>query len=376
MKFLEKYLLVLFLIANMTSEYRLLAPASKVLFYTVLVLSIPIVLSKGFGKSRKMFSQLMALIFIYLVAQFVFQTDLWTQENILYTISKCVVFSIMMICISSDFDYYFRQTMNLFPFVILGLVAAGWVINRVDPLGMISFGFVNRNVACTLATVGFAGFMFRNEMPTKKDMLCLFFLFATILYGGSRNALAMCVLILMVRYGLSFKMVLAGGVLMVLMIFVLPAIGLEITAFERLLGTLDGTVAMDREEVREGALRMIAARPWTGWGYHYANLGSVDLAMNAHNGYLTTIENLGWPCGLFLLANIILGSLKRLKLYRLHNRTINYHLAIVVSTLFGANQEDYLVGVNQCTTNLFFLSFAVLGVCLYYSKRNLRFLEP
>ncbi|WP_336533511.1 O-antigen ligase family protein [Bacteroides acidifaciens] len=368
MKFFEKYLLLLFLIANMISEYRVLIPVSKILFYAVLILSIPCLFFSNFRGLKNKFPELSALIVIYIFAQLVFQVDLWTQSNILYTVSKCVVFAIMMICINSNFRFYFRETLNFFPMIIVGLIAVGWVYNRVDSMGMICFGFINRNVACTLATAGFAGFMFRNDKQTKVDFLCLVFLFATILYGGSRNALAMCVLILIVRYGISFKLIFVGGVLVVFMIFILPTMGVELTAFERLLGTLNGTVEIDREDERNAALQMIAARPWTGWGYSYANLESIGLDMNAHNGYLTTIENLGWPCGLLVLGNIVIGSLRRLKLYFIKDRVINYHLAIIVSTLFGANQEDYLIGVNQCTTNLFFMSFAVLGFYMSYRK--------
>lgn len=370
MKNLDKYLLLLFLIANITSEYRILAQISMVLFYCVLVISVPFVLrANSFSvTSRRKFPELTAFIVIYLVAQFVLQTDLWTAQNILYTIAKCACFSIMMLCISNNFDFYFKETMDIFPFIITGLILVGWVYNRVDPLGMICFGFVNRNVACTIATAALAGFVFRNERMTKIDLLCTTFLFITIIYGGSRNALAMCILIILVRYGISFKVVLVGIFSLVIITFVMPYFGFEVTAFDRLLGTLNGTVEIDREDERDAALQMIAARPWTGWGYSYANLSSIGLDMNAHNGYLTTIENLGYPCGLTFLFCIFWGTIKRLKLYFIKNKYINYHLAIVISTLFGTNQEDYLIGVNQCTTNLFFLSFAVLGMYMYKQK--------
>ena len=370
MKNLDKYLLLLFLIANTTSEYRVLAPISMVLFYSVLVLSVPFLFKGGVVSSvaRKKFPELMAFIFIYLIAQFVFQIEMWTSANILYTVAKCAVFSIMMLCVSNDFEFYFKRTLDIFPFVILGLVIGGWIYNRVDPMGMICFGFVNRNVACTIATAGIAGFLFRKEKLSKLDLLYVSILFATVLYGGSRNALAMCILLFMVRYGLSFKIVLVGALAAVAVLFIFPAVGIEVTALDRLIGTLNGTVEIDREEQRLQAWAMIAAKPWTGWGYSYGAEAALITDMNAHNGYLTTIENLGWPCGLLLLFNLAIGTFKRLKLYKLNDRYVNYHLAIVVSTLFGANQEDYLIGVNQCTTNLFFLSFAVLGVYMYKRK--------
>lgn len=378
MGFLKKYLLFLLLLANITSEYLLLAPISKFLFYSVLVISVPFLLMPEVRSpiNRKRFPELIAMIIIYLIAQFVFQIDLWTSDNILYTIAKCSVFIIMMLCITSNFDFYFSKILDIFPYLILILLVFGWMINRYDSMGNVCFGFLNRNVACTLTTAGIAGFVFRKDKLHLCDIIILAFMFATILYGGSRNALAMCILIILIRYGISFKLLFVGIIALGFIFFVMPLLGIEITAFERLLGTFNGTVELDREEVQKAALQMIAERPWTGWGYSYANVSDVGIDMNAHNGYITTMENLGIPCGLSILSFIIIGSIKRLKLYFLKNRYINYHLSIIVSTLFGAGQEDYLVGVNQCTTNIFFMSFAVLGMYMHTQKLVRREFAP
>lgn len=178
----------------------------------------------------------------------------------------------------------------------------------------------------------------------------------------------MCVLIVAVRYGFSFKIIVAGIFFMALILYVLPELGLETTAFERLKGTFDGSVAIDREDERETALKMIAMRPWTGWGYYFVIPSYVGMNMGAHNGYLTIIENLGYPCGLTAMAFIAIGCLKRLKLFKLKNHALNYCLAIIISTLFAANQESYLVGVNQFTTNYFFVAFVVSGMYKYLGK--------
>lgn len=368
MKDLDKYLLMLLLIANVTSEYQLLAPVSKVLFYTVLVIGIPMILSNWTTSSstKVKFPELSTMMLLYLIAQFIVQIDLLTIDNILYTITKVVVFAIIIISISNNYEYYYKRILDFVPNLILFLLLFGWIYNRYDSYGNLTFGFVNRNVACTIATTAFAGIIFGSDKYRVKDIFALLFLFITILYGGSRNALAMCILITLVRFGLSFKLVVACLIASIFAIFVLPYMGIEITALNRLIGTIDGSVSIDREIEREAAINMINARPWSGWGYSYANLSGI--AMNAHNGYLTMIENLGWPCGGCVLLCIIWGSIRRLRLYFLKNRIVNFHLAIILSTLFGANQEDYLIGVNQFTTNFFFVSFAVLGVYIYYHK--------
>ena len=77
---------------------------------------------------------------------------------------------------------------------------------------------------------------------------------------------------------------------------------------------------------------------------------------------------MGLPLGIAFIGTIAWGVLKRFKLYRLHDNILNYHLAVMASILFAANQEDYLVGVNQIITNMFFVSFVVTGLYAYYYK--------
>lgn len=377
MKFLKKQLLLLYLIANATAEYVSLMFASKYLFYAVLALSIPIIISKNvFAKNiRVQCPQMYFMMAIYLIAQFVLQADLINNQILTYTIGKVVTFCIMMFCISHNFDYYFKQTIRPLSYIILGLLLVGWFINKGEIGGddYITFGFANRNAACTLGSIGFAGFLFTSKKYSFKEYLFMAFLLLTILIGGSRNALAMCLLFIIVRYGLSGKLVFASLACIFFIVYVLPEFGLEAVALDRLEGTLSGTVSLDREDQREAAKWMIMQRPWTGWGYNHENIGYA-LALTeygAHNGYLTTMKNLGIPLGIMLLVTILWTSLKNLRLYKLHNMEINYHLAVVVSILLAANFEDFLVGVNQITTNIFFLSFVVLNIYRYrYGYNN------
>lgn len=92
MKFLEKQLLLLYLIANATAEYVSLMFASKYLFYAVLALSIPIIVSKNvFAKSiRVQCPQMYIMMAIYLIAQFMLQTDMINNQTLTYTIGKVV----------------------------------------------------------------------------------------------------------------------------------------------------------------------------------------------------------------------------------------------------------------------------------------------
>lgn len=379
MKFLEKQLLLLYLIANATAEYVSLMFVSKYLFYAVLVLSVPIIISNNiFSLSiRRQCPQMYFMMAIYLIAQFVLQPDLINSQTLTYTIGKVVTFCIMMFCVSHNFEYYFKHTIRPLSYLILGLLLVGWFINKggIGGDNYITFGFANRNAACTLGSIGFAGFLFTSKKYSFKEYLFMAFLLITILIGGSRNALGMCFLFIIVRYGLSGKLVFASFACFFTVVYVLPELGLEAVALDRIEGTLSGTVSLDREDQQEAAMWMIMQRPWTGWGYDHENIGYA-LALTeygAHNGYLTTLKNLGIPLGIMLLVTILWTSLKNLKLYKLHNMEVNYHLAVIVSILLAANFEDFLVGVNQITTNIFFLSFVVLIIYRYrYGYNNKR----
>lgn len=375
-KFLERYLLLMFLVVNMTAEYILLTSISKIAFYVVLTLSLPFLFKPEVTSpiAKKKFPELSLLIVIYIVCQFVFQLAIISFDNILFTISKCAIFSILMLCVTKNFEFYSTKILKVIPYVILLLISVGWVYNKVNIFGNITFGFVNGNVAGTLATVGFAGFLFKDKKINRIDnLLCAVFLMVTILVGGCRNAFVMCVIIIMIRYGLSFRLILFGIISLVVMMYIMPSLGLEVTGLERIVGTINGTVDIDRDAEKEAAWIMINEKPISGWGHYYGNSDAARQfsEYNAHNGYLSMIENMGWPCGLLVLFCLVWGSLKRIKLYFLKNNVINFHLAVVFSTLFAANQEDYLGGVNQCTTNLFFMSFAVLSLIFYNYKNNL-----
>lgn len=368
MQLLKKYMLFILLLANMTAEYKLLASISEVFFYTTLGLSILmfIIYARDFSAGLKKNPEISWLMVVYTVALLCFQMSFLSADNVLYTVAKVSVFGIITLSISSDYQYYLKRLPVIFSYIILVLIAVGWFVNKTAYNGDIVFGFSNRNVACTIATAGFAGFLFMRDRFRLSDYVIMAFLLITILYGGSRNALAMCVLIVVIRFGFSFKIVLAGALVLALITFLLPELGIEATAYERLVGTFDGSVSVDREEVRAVAIKMIAMRPWTGWGYNYSIPSYMDVVMNAHNGYLTMIVNLGYPCGLAALGIIIIGSIKRLWLYKVRNSALNYYLAILVATLFAANQEDYFIGVNQFTTNYFYVAFVILGMYKYY----------
>lgn len=375
MAFLKKYMLLLFLTANATAEYILFMSISKYMFYGVLALSIPFVLSKNVlsWEALKKCPAIYALSSVLIVYQFSLGFVGATSESWLYLVAKLATFGVMVLCIGEDFIFYFKKFVLKFSYVILALIILGWFVNSHGLSDrMYTFGYINRNVACTLASIGFAGFLFGKEHHSKFDLLGMSILFITILIGGSRNALAMSLIFMAIRYGMSFRLVFVMSVLGIVIVYLLPDMGISIDAFTRLTDTVSGELATDREVQRQGAMMMIEAKPWTGWGLG-AKISGEALEVShygAHNGYLTFLMYMGYIFGGGFLTIIAVAVIKRLKLYKLHDNYYNYHLAVIASVLFAANQEDYLVGVNQIATNMFFLSFVVTGFYLYYYNND------
>lgn len=370
MKFLQKYLLLLFLLANTTAEYLLFMSISKYLFYAVLGISVPFLFSHkvfSFAAMRKC-PHIYVLAGILIVYQLLFGLNS-TGETIAYFIGKLATFGIMMLCISTNFEFYLRKSIVPFSYVILGLIILGWFYHRTGSVDeYLVFGFANRNAACTLASIGFAGFLFAKDQYKWFDYVNMSILFLTILIGGSRNSLAMCIIFIMIKYGLSLRLIITMAFLSVIIIFVLPRLGIEIKALDRLIDTLTGKLATDRADQRIGAMMMIQEHPWIGWGLASQLQGrALEISYyGAHNGYLTFLMYMGYPMGIAFISTIVGGVIKRLRLYKFRDGIVNYHLAVMVAILFAANQEDYLVGVNQITTNMFFVSFVVTGIYYYF----------
>ena len=377
MEFLRKYLLLLFLIANVTAEYILFMSVSKYLFYAALGLSVFFLLSKKVisPTAVKTCPHIYALAGILIMYQLLFGMESFSYDSATYFAGKLATFGIMMLCISNNFEFYLKRSILPFSYIILALIVLGWFYHRTSSISSsyFIFGFANRNAACAVSAIGFAGFLFAKDHHKKSDYLCMAILLFTILIGGSRNSLAMCILFVIIKYGLSMRMVAVMALSVILIIFVLPEMGIEINAFDRLVDTVTGNLATDREAQRQGAMMMIQDKPVTGWGLASQIQGkALEIShYGAHNGYLTLIMYMGLPLGIAFIGTIALGVLKRFfKLYKLHNNVLNYHLAVMISILLAANQEDYLVGVNQITTNIFFVSFVVTGIYMYYHKHG------
>lgn len=366
---IKKYILVVFLLANLTAEHWVLHPVSNVLFYSSLAIGLIVAVSTSLTrKNFRIFKPLYLIGLLYIVYQFTIGWDTINQKNLIYVLAKVTTFMIMAASISTNFEFYFRKMLRPVAYIITALVVYGLIWNRYLENGRGTLQFYNPNAASTIAAMGFAAWLFTTQKFKSWNTMAMVACLLGVLSGGSRLSLSMCFIFVAMRFGLSKKMLLGMTVFLVLLLFVLPNIGMNLPGMERLAGTFTGEVAFDRENEREAAEWMIAQKPWTGWGFDVVNEGeAAELSeYGAHNGYLDTIKFIGYPFAIVWILLLLLPSLKILKLYKKADNYMKFHIAVIIIVLFGALYEGFLTGVNQITTNMFFTSFAIM---LYYKNK-------
>jgi hypothetical protein len=258
-------------------------------------------------------------------------------------------------------------------FAIVALLLIGF--NNTGFSGMRSFGFYNVNAGSAVAFLGASCFLFKDGKMKWMEMVALAFCLICIFIGHSRNTLAMLIILVLFRYKLSPKLLVAG-LAMVSLLMIVQSFGYEVSAVDRLLGTIEGTVDMDRENQREATWWMIAQHPYDGNGFVSKNYGEASLLteLGAHNGYLTTIKQMGYIMGGGWFAVLFFAIWKIKDLILSSSLLVRRQVGIVIAILFAAMNEDFFIGVNQITTNMFFVSLCLLLIYKnqYYGKKKIR----
>lgn len=368
--FLRKYILLIFLIANVTAEHYMFSSISKIIFYASLALGLLaclLHLDKTLNGLKAAPSFILWSL-IYIIYLFTAGAAYNTETNLLYLIAKITSFGIMALCISSYHEYYLRTMAKPMGYLIIFLLILGF--NYISYGGGRSYGFFNGNAGCLVAMYGASCFLFLEKM-TRLDKFCLLFCLLCVVIGHSRNSLAMLFILVLFRYRLSFKLMSFGLLGAIVIFIVLPYFGIEVEAVTRVMGTFDGTVALDREENRAFAMEMIKHHPYDGWGFDYDDFLLANDEKGSHNGYLSVLTQMGYYFGGAWLVVLLFDIISKLKFMASDDLAVRRHFAIVVAVLFGATNESFLTGVNQIITNLFFVSLMTISLLKVKPKKKM-----
>lgn len=376
-EFLKKYMLLLFLLANLTAEYAYLAAASKYLFYGVLALSVPVCLVNinTIRNGIRMCPYIGVLTAIYWLYQFTVGIDTIDTDNIIYLIAKTATFFIMLLSISSNFEFYFKASVKPLGYIITALLVIGY--SYISYSGGRSYGFYNANAGCAIAAIGVSCFLFQSEKLKWYELMCLLICIFCVVTGHSRNSLAIFLIIILFRYGISGKMIAAGLAGIIALVVAANVFEVELESVDRVVGTIKGEVALDREDEREAAMWMINQHKFDGNGFNSELYGEAALMTNlgAHNGYLSTLQAMGYLFGGLWIVVVVIGCLKLLKIVKYSDLNVRRNIAVVFAILFAAMNESFLPGVNQIVTNLFFVSFTIATICRYRINNDIPLYE-
>lgn len=369
-----KYSLLLLLMANIASQYVLFNPVSNVLFYGVLGLaavnSIFSITTFFNIDNIRATSFLWLFIAIYILYQLTFGANYLERTSIEYVIAKVFVLIIIYWGVTTNFDFYYKTLVPFLSIAIALLIVYGYLFNNEVFSGRMTCGFGNPNSTSAVSFIAFAGFLLMDIKPKLLKYIgaavCLFGLLA----GGSRAAIAVCMLAIFLKYEFSFKTMMLFGICVIVVLFLFPFMGFEVAGIYRVFDVVDsGNFVGSRGNVRKATFMMIAERPITGWGLKTGIQGAAlkISTLGSHNGYYDTIKAIGIPFAVVLFG----GALKILfgirQVIKSKIPEVRYHMFVTGSVLLAACFESYIIGVNQIITNLLFVSVAILQYRCYYN---------
>jgi len=372
MEKIKKYLLLLFLIENITAQTTSVSSFTGFLFYVFLALGwLTVFDSNTFARiTLKKFSWMYFLMVLYIVFQLFISPQKFEPYGLLYVISKIATFLIIITSISSDCDFYEQKLPVILAyviafFIILGSITGGFQSGE----GRHDLGFSNSNTTGSWGAIMVGCVLFHTQTNkwNWKSYLCVLVGAFAILASGSRASLLMIALLIFFRYGVSYKTVIFGFLFLVFAFYILPFIGLDPIGIDRVVGTVDGTVDMDRERNREAAIWMIQQKSLTGWGFGAKNQGfALSLSeLGSHNGYLETCKYMGIPASVFWFLAVVVSTLSYLKTKRQYKIQMDLYFSLVLILFAKSMYESLFVGIHEFETNVFFVALAMLSTRKY-----------
>lgn len=362
-----KYWIVILLAGNIFQQYYLLSFLGDYFFYGALVIGalllVPhlneVLSQKYIGR----YTVIYCFLFVMIGYQLIFGWFYIWPKTITYIVSKSVI-SLLMVYILSQYnkfyEYYFFKYI---PFVTAILLVCGYFTYNIVIEGRNSLGFTNPNSTGAIAAVSF-GLMLIYGGKNKLNLLVTFICLWGVLLSGSRTAMGISVIAVIIKLGFNKKLILSGFAIILSVFIVLPEFDLQFSGIDRFTqAIMSNDISSGRENEREGAWIMIRNSPLIGNGIYSGQTKEALEVTNlgSHNGYLDFLKWYGVPVGSFLILFLFL---KVLSLYQtFHNSECVSDrglLFVVIAVMLATNYEEYIIGVNQMITTMFFVAIAIL----------------
>lgn len=375
---LKKYLLFAFLLENIAAQTFLLRGASDVFFYTFLAIGLILMIMGNFFEKRKLrkFGWMYALMVLYVAYEFLIGTDYINEKTLLYMGAKIVTFGIIIISLDTDENFYRTTAVKWLVLAMAFFILHGLLTGNVTNTGFgrLRVGYTNENTVGSMGAliVGMLLFIRKGKILSLFDYGIIILGFYAVLAGASRAGFLMLALLILFRYGLNFKTIAIGIILLILGLYVLPALDINTVGISRMVDTYNGVEGTNREVERQAADWMIAQKPLTGWGYGAENQGfaRVLTIMPSHNGYLEIIKQMGYPCAIIYFIIISITVIKGFFTQLKQHEGVGLFMALTLMILVSAMFEALFIGVHEYDTNLFFVSLALVSARTYKLNRQ------
>lgn len=378
MERIVKYWLFLFLIGNICAQYKVLTPFANIFFYPLLGFSVIAILSNismvFSSRAISTYKFIYAYIFILWIYQFTFGQGQTHDETWIYIIAKTAMLLMTVIAIEKNYSFYHTSFCNYFLLFCVVLIILGLTIFNHAVSGRQYLGFGNPNAAGHLASICLAGLLMTN--PINKIWLLrgmMLICLAAVMLSGSRASLGIAIIAIIMKYGLSKKLVITAIIGFFTLTVLLPIAGVQFAAIERFTQTLESQdYSSGRESERQAALLMISESPIIGNGICTPQTEQAMMIseLGSHNTYLDWLKWFGIPFGGILILFLITATLRLFFHYRKTNdEYIRFHLFVVVSTVIVCYFEGFIWGVNEMSNTLFFTSLAILDSSLLLKRQ-------
>ena len=299
----------------------------------------------------------------------------------LYLLAKYGTSSVVVVAIVKNPDFYIKSAYKYLACLIALMLLFGWASAETDEItGRFTFGFGNSNATGSVAAFAFAVFLIKPDIWKGVRLSGLFISLAAVMICGSRTGIVLLLMSFFFKYKLNYKLIFGGLAFLVVIVWVLPKFGVELTAIDRIVDTYDPeteTFITNRDTEQDAGLLMFYNKFWTGYGLSAYRIVDFDLLpyyveylAGTHNGYLCAAKTYG-IIGLLLFIGInFFRAFYLLKHYfKSENPDICLHLFVTCGVLVAAVAEDYLMGINSIITILFFTSISCLEYMDYFHQR-------
>lgn len=380
MERIVKFWLFLFLIGNICAQYKVLTPFANMFFYPLLGFSVIAIFSNcSMVFSSRIISTykfIYAYVFILWIYQFTFGLSQTHDDTWMYIIAKTAVLLMTVIAVEKNYAFYHTLFCKYFLLFCVVLIILGLTIFNHGASGRQYLGFGNPNAGGHLASICVAGLLMVNPIKNKIWLLrgMMLICLVAVMLSGSRASLGVVIIAIVMKYGLSRKLVIAAIIGFFTLTILLPMTGIQFAAVERFTQTLESRdYSSGRESERQAALLMISESPMIGNGICTPQTEQAMMIseLGSHNTYLDWLKWFGIPLGGVLILFLVAATLRLFFHYRkVNDEYKRFHLFIVVSTVIICYFEGFIWGVNEMSNTLFFTSLAILDCSLLYKGND------